>query len=220
MIERLLPPTIQSRHSLEDKPESTLLPGEEDLIANAVPKRRAEFTTARWCAREAMGKLGVAPAPILRGERGAPIWPTGIVGSMTHCLGFRAAAVALSTDIAGVGIDAEVHDKLPEGVLDLVSLPSERTHLAQLSAGWPDVWWERLLFSAKESVYKVWFPQTGEWLGFEEAALTFSPESGTFTAALLRNGPFKTLHGKFLVEDGFVLTAIVLEHAPGQADRP
>ncbi|GGQ55067.1 4'-phosphopantetheinyl transferase family protein [Couchioplanes azureus] len=210
MIERILPPPVRSAHALDDPSDAPLFPGEAELVATAVAKRRAEFTTVRHCARTALAELGIPPGPILRGERGAPIWPRGIVGSLTHCAGYRAAAVARDTEVTGIGVDAEVHGPLPDGVLDLVSLPEERDHLAALAAKHPETWWERLLFSAKESVYKVWFPRTGEWLGFEEATLTFTPDTGEFTARLLRPGPFGTLTGRFLVADGIVLTAIVL----------
>ncbi|MEV4636564.1 4'-phosphopantetheinyl transferase superfamily protein [Actinoplanes sp. NPDC049548] len=211
MIERILPPAVRSAYARDDPPSATLLPEELPLVAQAVPKRRAEFTTVRHCARTALEKLGVAPAPILRGDRGAPVWPPGIVGSMTHCTGYRAAAVAQAGEVTGIGIDAEEHGPLPAGVLDLVSLPSEQEHLTALTQAGPETWWERVLFSAKESVYKVWFPRTGEWLGFEEASLTFDPSAATFTARILRAGPFEQLEGRFLVEDGIVLTAIVLD---------
>ncbi|MEV4709243.1 4'-phosphopantetheinyl transferase superfamily protein [Actinoplanes sp. NPDC049316] len=210
MIARILPATVRSAYALDDPPTATLFPEEAALVATAAPKRRNEFTTVRHCARQALATLDVPPAPILRGDRGAPIWPSGIVGSLTHCAGYRAAAVARARDVTGVGIDAETHGPLPGGVLDLVSLPAEREHLAELAQQHPDVFWERLLFSAKESIYKVWFPRTGEWLGFEEAEVTFDPHGAGFSARVLRDGPFSSLAGRFLVVDGLVLTAIVL----------
>jgi 4'-phosphopantetheinyl transferase EntD len=213
MIERLLPEGVRSAYALDDVPGVVLLAGEEELIARAVPKRRGEFSTVRHCARLALAALGEPAVPILPGVRGAPIWPAGVVGSMTHCAGYRGAAVARPSVAAGIGIDAEVHGPLPEGVLDLVSSESEREHLRQLAAGWPGVWWERLLFSAKESVYKVWSPPTGRWLGFDEAEVRFDAEGGSFTARILVPGPFSTLDGRFLVEDGLVLTAITLPGA-------
>jgi len=94
--------------------------------------------------------------------------------------------------------------------------PAERTHLAALDtarprlSGRPRVHWERLLFSAKEAVYKVWSPRTGEWLGFEEAEVSFDPERETFTARILVPGPFAELTGRYLVEGGTVVTAIVV----------
>ncbi|MEU7904321.1 4'-phosphopantetheinyl transferase superfamily protein [Actinoplanes sp. NPDC049118] len=210
MLERILPPGVRTAYTRTDPPEAEIFPAEAALIANAVAKRRNEFTTVRHCARLALAELGVPPVPILPGVRGAPVWPDGIVGSMTHCVGYRGAAVARAGETRGIGIDAEVHGPLPEGVLDLVSSEQERAHLAQLARQRPSVQWERLLFSAKESVYKVWSPLTGEWLGFEGAAVTFDPAAETFSARLLVDGPFETLAGRFLVDGGIVLTAIAL----------
>jgi 4'-phosphopantetheinyl transferase EntD len=210
MLERILPPAVRSAHSRADPPSAVLFPEEAALIVNAVEKRRQEFTTVRHCARLALAELGVAPGPVLPGVRGAPVWPDGIVGSMTHCAGYRAAAVGRMSQVGGIGIDAEEHGPLPEGVLDMVSSASERAHLAELAEAQPAVHWGRLLFSAKEAVYKVWSPRTGEWLGFEEAEVSFDPVSATFTARLLVPGPFPTLHGRYLVEDGIVLAAIAL----------
>ncbi|MGW2842916.1 4'-phosphopantetheinyl transferase superfamily protein [Streptomyces sp. NPDC001493] len=70
---------------------------------------------------------------------------------------------------------SEPHSPLREGILPAVSLPAERDHLALLSTRRPSICWERLLFSAKESVYKAWFPLTGQSLGFDEADITFRP---------------------------------------------
>jgi 4'-phosphopantetheinyl transferase EntD len=211
VLDRLLPAAVHTAYLRTDPPDAELFPAEAELITNAVPKRRQEFATVRHCARLALAGLAVAPAPILPGVRGAPIWPDGIVGSMTHCPGFRGAAVARRAQIGGIGIDAEVHGPLPAGVLALVASPQERAHLDGLASRQPAVYWERLLFSAKESVYKVWSPRTGRWLGFEEAELTFDPGARTFTARLLVDGPFRTLSGRFLVDDGIVLTAVVLD---------
>jgi 4'-phosphopantetheinyl transferase EntD len=209
VLERILPATVRSVHTRTDPPVE-LYPAEAALLVNAVPKRQQEFATVRHCARLALAELGVPPAPILPGVRGAPIWPAGIVGSMTHCTGYRAAAVGRTSQAGGIGIDAEVHGPLPAGVLDLVTSPTEREHLASLAASRPKVQWERVLFSAKESVYKVWSPRTGEWLGFEEAEVTFDPVAETFTARVLVPGPFATLTGRYVVSDDLVVTAVVV----------
>ena len=215
MIEKLLPAAVAAVEAFSDPPDAVLFPAEEALISKAVDKRRREFTTARTCARTALATLGFAPAPILRGPRGAPIWPAGIVGSMTHCAGYRGAVVARDRDIHTVGIDAEVHEPLPEGVLTAVSDADERHELERLASDVPGVCWDRLLFSAKESVYKAWFPLTRRWLDFSEAAVTPHPD-GTFTARLLVPGPVVAgqsidgFAGRWLAGGGLVLTAIAL----------
>jgi 4'-phosphopantetheinyl transferase EntD len=193
-----------------------LFPAEEALVAGAAGKRRREFTTGRHCARTALAELGVAPAPILRGEMGAPRWPPGIVGSITHCAGYRAAAVARDRDVLSAGVDAEPDEGLPAGVLELVALPGERERLRDLAAAAPGTCWDRLLFSAKESVYKAWFPLTGRWLGFHDADVTIDAAGGTFDVRLLaaaaddRGLPLAGLAGRWLAEGGLILTAVTV----------
>ena len=113
-------------------------------------------------------------------------------GSITHCAGYRAAAVASTREVLTIGLDAEPNETLPDGVLDHVSLPGERARLRDLAATAPGTCWDRLLFSAKESVYKAWFPLTRQWLGFEDADITIDPAAGTFEARLLVPAPVVT----------------------------
>lgn len=193
------------------------LPEEEPLIARSVPKRRNEFVTVRHCARVAMEQLGVPLSPILKGEKGEPQWPRGVVGSLTHCEGYRAAVVGRSAAARSVGIDAEPHGVLPDRVLEAISLPAERREIAALPGG---LHWDRILFCAKEATYKAWFPLTQRWLGFEDAYISFEVDSdgttGSFVSRILidpaaRSGPPLTeLSGRWTVADGLALTAIVL----------
>ena len=216
MIADIVGPGVVARDAFDDPVGVTLFPEEEAVIAKAVDKRRRQFTTVRHCAREALAELGIAPAPLVPGERGAPGWPDGVVGSMTHCEGYRAAVVALAGPVITVGIDAEPHGPLPDGVLGAVSLAQERVWLADLAERRPDVHWDRLLFSAKESVYKSWFPLTRKWLGFEDALITVDPDAGTFEAKLLVPGPtvedreLTGFTGRWLVRGGLVATAITV----------
>ncbi|MGC4897223.1 4'-phosphopantetheinyl transferase family protein [Micromonospora sp. DT31] len=220
MIEALLPADARVVEAFADSPGEGPYPGEEDLVARAVDRRRHEFVTARRCARQALAQLGYAPAPIRSGPRREPLWPPGVVGSITHCVGYRAAAVAPAGAVAGLGIDAEPHEQLPDGVADAVTTPGEPERLAALRAADPATHWDRLLFSAKESVYKAWYPLTGRWLGFEDAELTFDP-AGRFTARILVDGTradggpaLRTLDGRWLVAGGLVLTAVAVFSRP------
>jgi 4'-phosphopantetheinyl transferase EntD len=182
VIESILPAGAVAEEAFADPPGLTLYPAEEAVVARAVDKQRREFTTARACARAALARLGVPPGPIVPGPRGAPQWPAGVVGSMTHCDGYRAAVVARHRDLVAIGVDAEPHAPLPVGVLGTVTSAAERAHLTALAVAGSGRHWDRMLFSAKESVYKAWFPLTGRWLGFEDAAVTIDPAGGTFTA--------------------------------------
>jgi 4'-phosphopantetheinyl transferase EntD len=220
VIEELLPAGVAVVEAFEDRPREPVFPGEEDLIAHAVEARRREFVTARRCAREALAKLGHAPVPIRLGSKREPQWPIGLVGSITHTTGFRAAAIAPRNVLASVGIDAEQNEPLPDGIEDLVTVPAESQMLAALARAFPLTRWDRLLFSAKESVYKAWYPLTGRWLGFEDARLTIDP-AGTFAAELLIDGsrkdgepPLTQVRGYFLVVHGLIATAVVVPPTP------
>ena len=216
MIEELLPPGVAVVEAFEDQPDEPVFPGEEDLIAHAIEARRREFVTARRCAREALAKLGHAPVPIRFGPKREPQWPVGLVGSITHTAGFRAAAVAPQSVLAAVGIDTEQNEPLPDGVEDFITAPGEPEMLAALASAFPFTHWGRLLFSAKESVYKAWYPLTRRWLGFEDVRLTIDP-AGTFAAALLVDGarmdgepPLTQLRGRFLLARGLVATTVIV----------
>jgi 4'-phosphopantetheinyl transferase EntD len=214
MLAELVTPDVIAVDIVGDDPNAYLLPEEEHLVAKAVAKRRREVTNARTCARRALARLGFAETVIPRGPKGEPLWPAGIVGSITHTSGYFAAAVAHADKIRSIGIDAEVHGALPEGVLAHIGFGPELTWLAGQDHA--EVWWDRLLFSAKESVYKAWFPLTGRWLGFEDATVTIDPANRTFQARILVDGtthtgtPLTAMAGRWLVRDGLVLTAITL----------
>ena len=216
MIGEILPAAVAAEEAFEDDPVAEIFPEEQAVIAKAVVKRRQEFTTGRACARAALARLGLPPAPILRGERGEPRWPAGVVGSITHCAGYRACGVARQRDVLTLGLDAEPHGPLPDGVLDAVAGPQEQARLTELTSAHPGVYWDRLLFSAKESVYKAWFPLTGEWLGFSDATVDLSPSAagldrGRFTARILLDGaPIDHFEGRWLVAHGLLATAIAV----------
>jgi 4'-phosphopantetheinyl transferase EntD len=216
MIEKLLPPQVVAVDATADPVDVALFPEEEEQIRTAVEKRRREFTTARWCARRALAGLGLPPAPILPGTRGAPRWAPSVVGSITHCAGYRAAAVARDVDITAIGIDAEPNDNLPDGILESIALPQERAWVRQLLRSAPAVRWDRLLFSMKESVYKAWYPLTGRTLDFEDALITVDPLRHTFNARLLldpsatRDGDPKEFNGQWSAVGGVLLTAIAV----------
>lgn len=113
---------------------------------------------------------------------------------MTHCAGFRAAAVASANDIRGLGIDAELHAPLPAEILDIILLPEEQVMAAELSAHHPGIAWDRLIFSAKESVFKAWFPLTRQWLDFLECEIRVDAQSRRFYAGIRATGPVAARH--------------------------
>jgi 4'-phosphopantetheinyl transferase EntD len=198
--------------TFSDVPESMMLSVEAAAVAGAVAERRREFGTVRNCAREALRQLGVPAVPILPDVDGAPRWPVGVVGSLTHCAGYRAAVVARSGELCGVGIDAEPHAAVPDAALDLVLRDEERTRLFGLARSYPDLHWDRILFCVKEAVYKAWFPLTRRWLDFADVSTTVHLD-GTFAARLLVRHPGVAgvepdgFSGRWVVGRGLVVAA-------------
>jgi 4'-phosphopantetheinyl transferase EntD len=215
VIERLLPAAAVAVESRADDPVDGLFPVEQEIVRGASERRRREFAAGRDCAHRALERLGLEATPIPAGEWGEPLWPAGVVGAITHCRGYRAGAVARATDLAALGIDAELHAPLRTGLIERIAAAEEVAGLTALAEEASAIHWDRLLFSAKEAVYKAWFPLAGEWLGIKDSALAIDSQ-GTFTVRLLVDGPLVAgaeltcLRGRWLVEDGLVLTAVAV----------
>jgi 4'-phosphopantetheinyl transferase EntD len=207
MVERILPPHIVAAVSTKRELQVPLAAAEEAAIRRAVALRRREFMTARACARMALARLGLSPCPIPPGPDGEPCWPVGVVGSITHCEGYRAAAVARAREVGALAIDAEPNRPLPDGILAAIATPEERLRLRRRREG-TAVCWDRLLFSAKEAVFKLWFPLTGNKLGFEDAGIEFDLAAGTFRACLRAGRP--ALEGRWVADEDLLVTGICL----------
>ena len=185
---------------------------EEACVVGAVAERRREFATVRCCARDALRRIGVTGVPILRDPDRVPRWPAGVIGSMTHCEGYRAAAVARSDELGGIGIDAEPHGALPADVLELILLDEERAAQRALADAEPSLHWDRIAFCAKEAVFKAWFPLTRSWLGFHNVSTALGMD-GTFAARLLvrdalaGDGELESFAGRWVVDHGLVVAA-------------
>jgi 4'-phosphopantetheinyl transferase EntD len=227
VIEDILPDAVVVEEAREDSTDVVLFPQEDIALGQAVEKRRREFTTARACAHRALVRLNLPPQPISVGGRGEPRWPVGLVGSITHCHGYRACALAHAADIVTIGIDAEPNERLPAGVLAAIARDEELLWLRERMATTPAVSWDRLLFSAKESVYKACSPFAQRRLGFEDAMVTVDPgdgdpggrpaaacAAGAFCAHLLvpglrlAGGSLSALQGRWLACDDLLLTAV------------
>lgn len=232
MIASILPPNVKSsalksdaqsgRPSIDPRLELSLFPIEQSGLGRAVEQRTNEFKLGRFCARTALTQLGYDWMPIPIGPSREPIWPDGVTGSITHCNGYVAAAVAHTCIVSALGIDAELNLPLPEEVVASILNPEEIDAIDGLpSVG---IHWDRLIFSAKESVFKAWFPRQRSWLEFHECAIRVTPSSRSFEAHLLlaasQDAPdeLRILHGKYIAEEGFLATAIVVPNTCSAID--
>lgn len=218
LLGSILPEGVVSQEVFGDPPgvEADLHPREAALLGRAVGKRRREFAGARGCAHRALTGLGVPYAALLPGPGGAPRWPAGVVGSLTHSGDYRAAAVARRERFLALGIDAEPNTALPVGLLETIALPPELDWAAAGPAGPGLARPDRLLFSIKEAVYKTWFPLTGHRLGFRSATVTLEGTAGRGGAFEVRipGGPNPgLLAGRWVLGRGLLVTAIAVPRA-------
>jgi len=147
-----------------------LMAGEAEIVDRAVEKRRREFVAGRTLARRAIGGLGFAPVPILRRGR-APVWPEGVVGSISHCDTHCAVAVGSVARVRSVGIDLEVIGRVSDALWKYTFVADERACLAAAPVAERDRL-ATLMFSAKEAFFKMQYPLTGMMLDFTDADVT------------------------------------------------
>jgi 4'-phosphopantetheinyl transferase EntD len=162
-----------------------LHPWEEGILSSqAVPLRRVLFALGRAAARDALRELGIQDVGVRRGSRGEPVWPSGVVGAISHSQDVAVALVGRAVDYAGLGIDVEEPARGPTArAARLVCRPAE------MAWADPEAGTERLtmLFSAKEAVFKALFPIEHVWLGFGDAELTWRSERDAFEARVLKS---------------------------------
>jgi 4'-phosphopantetheinyl transferase EntD len=148
-------------------------PSEAPAVAAAVPARQAEFAAGRAAVRAALDALGLPAVAVPVGQTRAPVWPSGIVGSITHSDGLALAVLAPARQCAGLGFDAEPDAPFPEDLVESVTRPEERLWLARQ----PDpLTAARMIFVAKEAAYKCQFPASRAVLGFDALRIGFGAD--------------------------------------------
>lgn len=193
--------------------QAGLLPPEARLVEGASEKRQRDFTAGRNCAHRALASLGFPTCPILSGPNREPLWPPGVGGSITHSHGYCAAAAGWLDRTGSLGIDVELHQALPAGVAEMVLTETERRWMRSVATG--SLEWGIVLFSAKESVYKAWFPLTHRWLGFQAAELVVDPATNSFRAELVEGAPEVlpagvAIRGRFAANGRYVATSATI----------
>ncbi|KQS61262.1 hypothetical protein ASG39_17035 [Rhizobium sp. Leaf371] len=189
-------------------------PEEAALMRNAAPKRRAEFFAGRACARHALGQLGLRPVAIPSDADRAPVWPDGIVGSLSHSQTLAGVALASKADgFRSIGLDIEEATPLDESYAEEICIASERDWLARMPAERRGLLL-KVIFSAKECAYKCQYPLTRTFLGFEAFRIDLDCDNGSFVAETTAAvGPFPDgyrLAGRFLIARDHIATAITL----------
>lgn len=173
------------RLSVEQPMTYELRPGESRALSGeASAKKRARFLSGRSAANVALRKLGLAePPPVTQGPGSQPIWPPGVVGSITHCQGWAVVVAAKSTFASAIGIDLENVGRMKlRDVRNLICLDSElewasepNDHLLRTT----------MLFSAKEAIFKAFYPCCGRYFDFRDVELHWDSAARQFAGRLL-----------------------------------
>lgn len=210
----LLPAAVKVVVASETMWQTPASQAESKAIARSVPARQREYQAGRAAARNALGLLGVRNFDLLGGTGRQPVWPPGVVGSLTHTAGYCAAAVARRDDIAALGIDVEVARPLPADIASMICSKEEQRQADSAATTREEGVGLRVVFSAKEAVYKTYFPQTGRFLRFCDVRLTFDVRTCRFVAELGPDVPAllgrRSIAGGYSIRDDFVLTAVAL----------
>jgi 4'-phosphopantetheinyl transferase EntD len=198
---------------LRETADPSLLDPAEAICCTAFsPKRRADFTAGRLCARRALEDLGLPAAPVTINADRSPHWPPGVVGSITHTQGFCGAVAAGASAVRGIGVDAEIIGRVTPDLDRLLLTADERAFLSALDAS-SRARAATIFFSAKEAFYKCQYAITGQWLDFQDASLRVSNADGSngffdVYATLASAQIAFPLRGRFVIDGDLVVTGV------------
>ena len=172
-----------------------LLPAEADSLGRASPQRAAEYAAGRECARLALAHLGITGFAVLPAPDRRPVWPAGVVGSITHTRGLCAAVVAPRSVFRGLGVDTEIIGNVHADLWPRICVPAEISWLESLPLAHRAAA-AALVFAAKEAFYKGQSPLTDEWLKFADLAVQvtdFELAAGLTAPAVVQIIPMRPL---------------------------
>lgn len=153
------------------------------LSPRACVRKQIEFASGRAAVHLALNQIGFSNAfPLLRGQKGDPLWPEGIVGSITHCYPWNIAVAAKCSNPSAIGVDLETTERV-QGA-DISELVCTSNELDWVHSGNSQ---KRLtmIFSAKEAVYKAFYPLCRRYIDFKDVELAWVPEQSCFRGKFL-----------------------------------
>lgn len=193
-----------------------LNPAELACICSAAPKRRREFSTARYAIRQIIDNWGIPAHPVPTGQDGQPIWTKPVHGSISHTRDLCWVALTHDPHIRSIGIDIERRERMHPGLWDRITTPAEQSRLrsGQLPSDISSDDVHSIIFSAKEAFFKCQYPLTSRWLGFKDVELSISIESNSAAASIINGQPLPTggltLSGHFMITEQHIFSIFLL----------
>lgn len=185
-----------------------LLESEIQFVERAVPNRRREFAAGRACARAGLELLGLETHALPIGPDRRPIWPLGVIGSISHTSGLCCAAVALRSDVRSLGLDVQAIQEVSEDTWPSICTPAEWDRISALAPHHRQTF-AALIFSAKEAFFKAQFEVTGAWVDFTELSVSASGGRIRLTPSSASIRKLKATHfleGRYMVGHDIVIT--------------
>lgn len=159
----------------------------------------------------AMRTLGLPSQPVCMGRDRAPIWPDGLTGSLSHTETCCVVVLTQTKTTSALGIDLEPNSALDQDLIPEICTPAEQFWVSQRS---DPAHQARLIFSAKEAVYKAQYSLSRTFMEFRDLCVIPHPATRTYRATFQRSvGPFKEgrcLTGHFLQQAGLIVTLLWL----------
>jgi 4'-phosphopantetheinyl transferase EntD len=146
-------------------------------MARAIAPRQREFATGRACARAALARLGIAAPTLSAGPMREPIWPAGVVGSITHHGEYCVAAAQRTRSVAGIGIDLADRAPLEAALVARICTPDERRTLFEAAPSALPFDAYKAIFCIKEAAYKCLYPFVGAMFGFHDVSVRLDARS-------------------------------------------
>lgn len=190
-----------------------LAPAEQTLVAHAVESRRREFATGRMLVRQLLEARGVRNFPLLRDDDRVPVWPEGIVGSISHTKNLAVAVIASDDDFCGLGIDVEPDAAVESGIERMICREPE---LEWVGGGSEEERGTRcrIVFSIKEAVYKAFFPRIRTFWKFQDVEVEIDLEAERFVATLPTSARRDSIEGRVVRRAGWILSAAEIRNDP------
>jgi len=209
LLEGLLPAEVLVAGATIGDHLTSLDPEERAFVASAVAKRQHEFSTGRVLARGLLSRLGHPDFPLLRAEDRIPVWPAGIVGSISHAGTVCLAAAARADVSRGIGLDLEPDEPVDADIERVVCRDTEHDWVAE--AGEAERGRRRrIVFSVKEAVYKAFYPRTRTFWSFQDVRVEIDLAGEAWRACLPESAGVEEAAGRVALRDGWIVSAIAL----------
>lgn len=206
-------PTIQVAIAEDWMWDTKAFDEEELYITRAVEKRKREFRAGRHSAHKVLGELGHTNFPLKVGNHRQPLWPSEVIGSISHTDGFCACVALPEGKASSIGFDVEPLSQVDRASLPLICTRKELEYVDKTQQG-VEIPLCKLIFSAKECVHKAYYPLNEHTLDFLDAEISIDLTTSSFTATIINSEknpkvPIKKLNGQFHHDTNYLYTLIV-----------